>query len=349
MADGSTSRILVVDDDPAIARLVLHLIQSQGLGAGTHVMTGREALESVDDADIVLLDHQLPDASGLDVLEAIRARPNPPSVILVTAHGNEAFAAGALRRGADDYLPKDQSLLELLPYVLERVRRNRELRKALEAADRDLVQAERLAAMGELTVTLHHGINNPLMAASAAVELLLADPGMPEGQRRGALEEVQGALRRIGDIVRQVGDLRAARTTSYLPGMRMVQLGGATTTPAPPQRGTAVVLVADEELVRIVTLLLRHAGFSVERATTLERLIRDAPRLGVTLVVVQGGSGAAGAHPLAGFDPPAERDYRLAALVAGDGAAARSAGADVVVELPFDPARFTEEMVALVS
>ena len=144
-----------------------------------HVTTGREALESLDGIDIVLLDHQLPDANGLDILEVIRARPNPPAVVLITAHGNESLAAGALRLGADDYLAKDQSLLEMLPEILERVRRSRELRKALVAAERDLVRAERLAAIGEMTVALHHGINNPLMSASTDVELLLADPDLP--------------------------------------------------------------------------------------------------------------------------------------------------------------------------
>lgn len=350
MADAAgVPRILVVDDDPTLARLVLHLIRSRGLGEGVHVTSGREALESLDGVDIVLLDHQLPDASGLEVLETIRARPDPPSVILITAHGNESFAASALRLGADDYLAKDQSLLEMLPRVLERIRRNRELRKALGEADRHVVQAERLTAMGELTVTLHHAINNPLMSASADVELLLADPGMPEAGRRQTLEEIRTALQRIRDIVRQIGDLRAARTKPYLPGMRMVDLDDQAAAAAPePHRGTALVHIAEEDLARVVTMLLRHAGFAVERCATLEELRRGAPRLGIALVLVQGGSDAAGAHPLGGFDPPPDRDYRVVALVAGSGAAARAAGADRVVELPFDPGSFTAEMGALV-
>jgi DNA-binding response OmpR family regulator len=348
MADAAAGPcILVVDDDPAIARLVLHLIRTRGLGEGRHVASAREALASLEGVDIVLLDHQLPDANGLEVLETIRARTNPPSVILVTAHGNESFAAGALRLGADDYLAKDQSLLEMLPGVLERVRRNRELRKALDEADRDLVRSERLTAVGEVTVTLHHGINNPLMSASADVEILLADPDMPKAQRQKALEEIQAALRRIRDIVRQTGDLRAARTKSYLPGMRMMDLDGGVA-PAPlPHHGTALVHVVQEDLARIVSLLLGHAGFTVERCPTLEDLRRLAPGVGVALLVLQGGTGAAGVHPLGGFDPPADRGYRAVALVAGDGAAARAAGADRVIELPFDPGAFTAEMVDL--
>src|SRR5262249_38635601 len=153
---------------------VARIVEDSGFGAIEHVATGRDALSALDGIDIVLLDHHLPDAEGLDILDSIRARPNPPDVVLITAHGNESLAATALRRGADDYLAKDASLKMMMPEVLERVRRNRELRKALVAAERDLVRAERLAAIGEMTVTLHHGINNPLMAASADVELLLA-------------------------------------------------------------------------------------------------------------------------------------------------------------------------------
>jgi DNA-binding response OmpR family regulator len=341
-----------VDDDHTIAHLVGHVVRSLGFGSASHVATGREGLEAMDGADIVLLDHQLPDASGLDILETIRARPNPPAVIVITAHGNESLAAAALRLGADDYLAKDHSLLEMLPQVLERVRRNRELRKALAAAEQDLVRAERLAAAGELTVTLHHNINNPLMSASADLELLLAHPDMPMAQRQQTLRDIQSALRRIRDLVRQVGDLRDVRTKAYLPGLRMVDLESASQ-PGPAAlaapRGGALVLVAEEDLSRVVHLLLRHAGFTVERCGSVGELRQATSRLGVALVVVLGGTDAAGAHPLAGFDPPADRVWRLVALVAGDGTAARAAGADRVIELPFDPGSFTAEMVTLVS
>jgi len=350
MADAAP-RVLIVDDDPTIAGLVVGVVRSLGFGPATHVTTGREGLEAMDGADIVLLDHQLPDANGLDLLERIRARPNPPAVVVITAHGNESLAAAALRLGADDYLAKGQSLLEMLPQVLERARRNRELRKALAAAEQDLVRAERLAAAGELTVTLRHNINNPLMSASADLELLLAAPDLPVAQRQQTLLDIQTALRRIRDLVRQVGDLRDVRTKPYLPGVQMVDLEAASQPPAAlaGPRGGALVLVAEEDVARVVALLLRHAGFAVERLGSVDGLRQAAGRLGVALVVVLGGTDAAGAHPLGGFDPPAARAWRLVALVAGDGTAARAAGADRVIELPFDPRSFTVEMVALVS
>jgi signal transduction histidine kinase len=264
---------------------------------------------------------------------------------MITAHGNESLAAGALRHGADDYLAKDASLTELLPQVLERVRRVRELRKALAASERDLLRAERLAAIGEMTVTLHHEINNPLMSAFADVELLLADPAMPEPRRREGLREIQTALRRIRDIVRQIGELREVRTKRYASGVAMVDLDAPAEAAPALSLGRAVTLLADEELTRVVSLLLRHAGFEVETAADTADLQRRTGESGVRLVVVRGATGAAGAHPLGGFLPADARRYRLVALVSGDDEPARSAGADLVVSLPFDPGVFAADLV----
>ncbi len=102
VAERTLPRILLVDDDPDIARMVHFVLSSHGFDRVGQATTGRQALDSLSDIDIVLLDHQLPDTSGLDVLDAIKARPAPPAVILITAHGNESLAAAALRRGADD-------------------------------------------------------------------------------------------------------------------------------------------------------------------------------------------------------------------------------------------------------
>jgi CheY-like chemotaxis protein len=345
MAEPTLPRVLLVDDDPDLGRLVQHILKSHGYAPALQVSTGREALTSLEGFEIVLLDQQLPDTSGLDVLDAIRARPAPPAVILVTGHGNESLVASALRRGADDYLAKDSALTELLPQILERVRRGRELRKALAAAEQDLVRAERLAAVGEMTVTLHHEINNPLMAAFADVELLLNDLGAPAETLRQGLEDIRQALRRIRDIVQRIGQLREVRSKDYLRGVRMVDLERKEQEVSVLQRGTALVQLPDEDLTRIVSLLLRAAGFQVERCRGIAELQASAARIGVSVVVIAGGASTPGTHPLGGFVAPGDREYLLVALVAGDGTAAAAAGADHVVHLPFDPGTFTAEIV----
>ncbi|HEY0351689.1 MAG TPA: response regulator [Gemmatimonadales bacterium] len=345
MAESVGPRILLVDDDPDIARLVQHVLKAHGLGVARQVTTGREALNSLEGIDVVLLDHQLPDTSGLDVLDAIRSQPAPPAVVLVTAHGNESLAATALRRGADDYLAKDAALADMLPQILERVRRNRELRKALSAAEQDLVRAERLAAIGEMTVTLHHEINNPLMAAFADVELLLGDLNAAPEQRRQSLEDIRQALRRIRDIVQRIGGLKEARSKDYLRGVRMLDLDRDEQGIPAVDRGAALVLVPDEDLARIVSLLLRAAGFQVRRVQSAAEMQSGAGSIGISLVVLAGGASSPGAHPLGGFRPGADRDYLVVALVAGEGGAALAAGADHVVPLPFDPGTFTAEIL----
>jgi DNA-binding response OmpR family regulator len=344
MAEPILPRVLLVDDDPDVGRLVQHVLKTSGFGPARHVTTGREALASLEGIDIVLLDQQLPDTSGLDVLDAIRARPTPPAVILVTAHGNESLAAAALRRGADDYLAKDAALSELLPQILERVRRGRELRKALAAAEQDLVRAERLAAIGEMTVTLHHEINNPLMAAFAEVELLLINPDTPAEQRQ-ALEDIRFALQRIRDIVQRIGGLREARKKTYLEGIQMLDLDLEDRKAPVIQRGVALLHVADEDLARIVSLLLREVGFQVDRCRDIPSLQAAAARPGISVVLIAGGASTPGAHPLEGFVAKAGRDFLLVALVGGDSSAARAAGADHVVNLPFDPGTFTGEIL----
>jgi DNA-binding response OmpR family regulator/ribosomal protein S21 len=349
MPEAALPRVLLVDDDPDLGRLVQHVLKAHGYEPAVQVSTGREALASLDGVDIVLLDQQLPDTSGLDVLDAIRTRPTPPAVILVTGHGNESLVASALRRGADDYLAKDSALTELLPQILERVRRGRELRKALAEAEQDLVRAERLAAVGEMTVTLHHEINNPLMAAFADVELLLNETGAsPETLKQG-LEDIRQALRRIRDIVQRIGKLRELRSKDYLQGVRMLDLERKDQEVSVLQRGTALLHLPDEDLTRIVSLLLRGAGFLVERCRSIAELQVSAARIGVTVVVIAGGASTPGAHPLGGFAPRGDREYLLVALVAGDGTAAAAAGADHVVLLPFDPGTFTGEIVRRLS
>lgn len=346
MAEAGLPRVLLVDDDPDLGRLVQHILTANGFEPALQVTTGRQALDSLGGIDVVLLDHQLPDTTGLDLLDAIRTRAAPPAVVLVTGHGNESLAATALRRGADDYLAKDAALTELLPQILERVRRSRELRKALAEAEQDLVRAERLAAVGEMTVTLHHEINNPLMAAFADVELLLNNLAVPPDQLRQALEDIRQALRRIRDIVQRIANLRDTTSKDYLRGIRMLDLARREREGPAVHQGTALMHVADEDLARIISLLLRGAGFEVERCRDIAQLQTGSKRVGVTVVLIAGGASTPGTHPLNGFQADEERDYLLVALVAGDETAARSAGADHVVHLPFDPGTFTAEILS---
>lgn len=341
MTERANVPVLLIEDDATMARLVRHLLEMEGYSRIRHVWSAEQALAVAAESDIILLDHQLPDVRGMDLLPQLLSRPDPPSVVMVTGHGSESLAAAALRLGAEDYLTKDHTLPELLPRILERVRRNRALRSALADAEQELVRAERLAAVGELSVALHHELNNPLMAAMAEVEMALADAELPARHREG-LESARIALQRLALRLKQAAAIRRADATDYLDGLRMIDLATGTEG-AVPFRGRAVVWHPDQRVQRVLALLLRNAGFSVERVEAAGDLAPAASQLGVTLVVVPGGT--EGEPPLAGFQPPASRGYTLVALGGDAEHRARAAGADLVLTLPFDPATVVGEIL----
>ena len=340
MAPRSELRILIVDDDPAIIKLLTAVLTADGFPTPTAVGAGGDALAASDGVDVVLLDHNLPDMQGTEVLEHLNRQAHPPSVVLITAHGDESVAATALRHGAEDYLVKDASLVKLVPQVVERVRRTRALRESLAAAEHNLMLIERRTAVGEMSVTLRHEINNPLMSAMAEVELLLDDVG--HGEQREALLNVQRSLGRIRDTVNRTSELRTAETKEYLEGVRMVDLDAATG--AEPHLGPALVCVADESLCRVVSLLLDRAGYTVIKCESVADLERQAGSLGIKLIILS--SGMPGGDPFHGLDS-GQRDYTLVGLVSDDGASAIASGADHVIRLPFDPATFEEEIAAV--
>jgi len=339
--------MLVVDDDASMVHLMRRLLSAAGYEHISVVSSAAEALRASSNADIILLDYQLPDGTGIDLLPRLVARPNPPSVVMVTGEGSETLAAAALRAGAEDYLVKDGNLRELLPQIVERVRRRRALTAAQTAVEQELVRAERLAAIGEMTVTLHHEINNPLMSASAEVELLLADRNL-DADHRSALDSVRESLLRIRNIIKQAGDLRQAASADYQVGLRMINLA-AGNQPVVQHRGRALVWIPHEDTARLAALILRHTGFTAERVGSASELASNANRIDVSLVVLSAPGTSDPKAALGGFVPDRNRIYALVALVDGIMTGARAAGADRVVSMPFDPATLADELLAAVG
>ena len=126
-ADRSGTSVLLVEDDQSIATQLVRGLSRGGYQVD-HVMTGHEALAR-SQADVVLLDLELPDGDGVQVCRRLRERTDA-AIIVVTAHGDEPDRGRALDAGADDYLVKPFGLAELqarIRAVLRRVKPDSEV------------------------------------------------------------------------------------------------------------------------------------------------------------------------------------------------------------------------------
>jgi two-component system KDP operon response regulator KdpE len=116
-------RILVVDDEPQIRRVMRSALTGQGYSVA-EARSGEEALEKLreEPADLVLLDVNLPAMSGLEACRAVRATSDVP-VIMLTVRNSEKDKVEALDAGADDYVTKPFSTPELLARIRAALRR----------------------------------------------------------------------------------------------------------------------------------------------------------------------------------------------------------------------------------
>lgn len=112
------SRVLVVEGDQDTAATQTALLRFKGFDARA-VFTGADAVRAAADLEsrVVVLDLDLPDADGCDVIRRLRALPNPPAVVVVTGLTSPASRRAAAAAGAADYLLKPADPEELVRLV----------------------------------------------------------------------------------------------------------------------------------------------------------------------------------------------------------------------------------------
>ncbi|HXJ17703.1 MAG TPA: response regulator transcription factor [Candidatus Polarisedimenticolia bacterium] len=119
----SATRILIVDDEPQIRRVLRTTLASQNYTVA-EAKSGDEALEQFREErpDLILLDVNLPDRSGLEVCQEIRRTSDAP-IIMLTVRNTERDKVQALDAGADDYVVKPFGSEELMARIRAALRR----------------------------------------------------------------------------------------------------------------------------------------------------------------------------------------------------------------------------------
>jgi DNA-binding response OmpR family regulator len=141
----SRERVLIVDDDEKLCRLIKEYLGAMGYEVES-AYTGTEGLEKALKGlfDAVILDVMLPEMDGFELLKRLRAQSHVP-VLMLTSRGDETDRIVGLEIGADDYLPKTFSTRELLARLRAVIRRSR---MAMEKAEVE----KRAFRFGPLTV-----------------------------------------------------------------------------------------------------------------------------------------------------------------------------------------------------
>ena len=150
-------RILVIDDEPPIRKLLRMGLSTQGYEI-LDAPNGKTALELMsDNPDLVILDLGLPDIQGHELLRVIRARNDSVPIVVLSSRGDEAGKVQALDLGADDYVTKPFGMDELLARIRAALRHQLQVhgeRPIFRAGDLSVDLVRRLVKVGERDVKL---------------------------------------------------------------------------------------------------------------------------------------------------------------------------------------------------
>ncbi len=220
-------RLLLVEDNPAEARLIKEMFSALSNGAYQikHADRLSEALSCLekDEVQAVLLDLSLPDSQGLRTLEAVRDRAAAVPIVVLTGLDDGALGMEAVKRGAQDYLvkgfPDAEILSRAVRYAIERQRLASELDAARleqlhhqQRLNRDLVLQNR--ELEEFAYVASHDLQEPLRKLVAFSGLLRRDMGdaVPEKAERDLrfIEDSAFRMQRLVDDLLELS--RAGRT-----------------------------------------------------------------------------------------------------------------------------------------
>ena len=164
-------QVLLVDDEPGILRVLGISLADRGYRVLT-AENGEEALRVFHEAhpEVILTDIKMPGMDGIELLKRIKAESPNTEVIMITGHGEMELAIQSLKYDASDFITKpinDEALdialrraLEKLSYKKKLKEYTEDLEKLVEEKTRKLLEAERLAAVGQTVAGLAHAIKN---------------------------------------------------------------------------------------------------------------------------------------------------------------------------------------------
>lgn len=200
---GRDPRVLHIDDDDALARLIQRVLGRAGYQV-ENAATGEAGLARIREGgiDAVVLDHYLGGETGLRILQCLAGIPDAPPVVYVTGSTEPMVAVEALKAGAADYVLKTAG--EDFPLLLESAialaMKKAGLQREKDRAEREVREARDRAEL--LLAEVNHRVSNSLALVAALVRMQIS--AVSDQTARDALAETQARLSAIADLHRRL-------------------------------------------------------------------------------------------------------------------------------------------------
>jgi FixJ family two-component response regulator len=183
-----TPVIHVVDDDESFQRAIARLLQTDGFIVRNYSNAGDFLLARFDDTPgCILLDLRLPGPGGLDLQEALAARPDPLPIIFLSAYGDVLASVRAMKAGASDFLTKPVDHVTLLGAIQNALARDEKRRLHQE-------QLRKWQACLQTLTTREHEVFQGVVAGKMNKEIA-SDLGAAERTVKAHRSQVMGKMR----------------------------------------------------------------------------------------------------------------------------------------------------------
>ncbi len=247
----ATVRIAVIDDDDDIVAVLGEVLKRAGYEPDLYTSSGDALLAATSqEYDLVISDLEMPDVSGGEILTSVKRVFPMTEVIMITGYASVKSAADAMHKGAHSYLSKPLTSTQIVAHVKKaiekrllaldnqrlifelsttnetlqnKVKELAHLNELLKQTQKDLVKVERLAAIGEVVVSINHCINNSISGIKAAVRFIKSIGGVSRETEK-ALDTIEDECGEIEAVVTRLKSLREAAPTEYADGIRMIDL-----------------------------------------------------------------------------------------------------------------------------
>lgn len=214
--------MLCVEDNDADFRLLVENLKDTGfqpIPEVVRVSTLRDAVALLENSpgtfEMIVLDLSLPDSLGAETYRAMGRVAPEAAIVVLSGNDDQELALATVKAGAQDYLPKDSLTGDLLRrailYGLERQRwrtgmnklydRLRRTTQELQAAQLQIIQAEKLESLGRLAAGVAHEVKNPLGIIQMGLDYLVSHSELTDETCRSVMQHMQAAIQRADSII----------------------------------------------------------------------------------------------------------------------------------------------------